>query len=344
MEKERRCSWKRVALIILCVVLALILAVMVTVTVWADKSFRKIRRLDASQETWTQQEIEAASEPTDPIIPGFTGPVLKPEEVEWGTGEPAPEIGHEDEIVNILLIGQDRRPGESRARSDAMILCTFNLDKKTLVLTSFQRDTYVQYPEGYRDQKLNAAYQWGGMPMLNETLELNFGIHVDGNFEVDFNRFMNVIDLAGGVDINLTNAEVEYMINHGHWVSPGLQHLDGEEALTYARIRKIDNDFGRTNRQRKVIQSLLQSCKSSSPQTLLNLMDAALPMLATDMTDQEIVALVMDILPILKDLKVTSQQIPAKGTYQSGYVDGHYVLLMDLEANRAVLQETLLGK
>lgn len=330
--------------IALCVILAVMLAGLLGIAVCLNSLFGRISRLEANVTPLSSEEISRLEQQTDPVDPGDTRPVLAPEDVVWDT-QPAPTIGQEDYIVNILLIGQDRRPGEGRQRSDAMILCTINLDEKTMVLTSFLRDTYVRYPEGYRDNRLNAAYQWGGMPLLNETLELNFGIHVDGNVEVDFNSFVDLVDMLGGVNISLTEKEAAWLNKGNGWsLGSGMQELNGEKALAYARIRKLDSDFGRTNRQRKIIVSLVQSCKNSSAKTLRGALETALSMVATDMTDRQIMALAMDILPILKDLTITTQHIPAEGAYTSARIRGMSVLVPDLEENRKILQQSLKGK
>ncbi len=112
--------------------------------------------------------------------------VLNPEDVEWN-GEKFEAVNN-DGLVNILLIGQDRREVKSRQRSDAMILCRFNPETNKLSMISFLRDLYVQIP-GYEDNRLNAAYAYGGFELLKETLALNFGITVDGCLESDFEGF-----------------------------------------------------------------------------------------------------------------------------------------------------------
>lgn len=346
-EQKKKSRGKRIALTVLCVLLVLVLVAAIGIGLllnWVFGSMRKPDNTPMSSEEIHQDILQN----TDPVDPGYTGAELHPDDI-WTTpadSTPAPTEPPkaEKKIINILLIGQDRRPGEGRCRSDAMILCSICLEDKTLVLTSFQRDTYVQYPEGYSDHKLNSAYQWGGMPLLNETLELNYGIQVDGNIEVDFNRFTQIVDMLGGVDVYLTQAEADWMSRGGNSISPGAQHLNGKMALSYARIRKLDNDFGRTNRQRKVIMSLLNSCKGSSVTTLTNLVKEALPMIATDMSEKEILSLTADLIPILKDLQITSQSIPAKGTYTSARVKGMYVLIPDLEANRNILRQTIYGE
>ena len=347
-KQKKKWTGKRISLTVLCVVLALLLAVAIAAAVALSWMFGKLGKVDntpMSQEQIQQDIIRN----TDPVDPNFTGVELDPDQV-WqtkpNTTTPAATqpLKSEKEVLNILLIGQDRRPGEGRARSDSMILCSIDIKQKTVVLTSFQRDTYVRFPDGHADHKLNSAYQWGGMPLLDETLKLNFGVEIDGNIEVDFNRFTQLIDLVGGVDIALTDAEAAWLIRGGNSVVPGMNHLTGEEALNYARIRKLDNDFGRTNRQRKVITSVLQSCKSASVSTLMDLLNTALPMIATDMSEKEIMDLAMDLIPILPELKiVASQSIPAKGTYESARVKGMYVLVADMQANMDILNETIYG-
>lgn len=345
---KKKWSGKRITLTVLCVVLTMVLAVAIFAAVALNWMFGKIGKPDNTP--MSEDEIlQDIIKNTDPVDPNFTGAELDPEQI-WQTkpSQTTPAVTQpsqkEKDVINILLIGQDRRPGEGRARSDSMILCSLNLKEKTLVLSSFQRDTYVRFPDGHADHKLNSAYQWGGMPLLDETLELNYGIHIDGNIEVDFNRFTQLIDLAGGVDIYLTDAEANWLLKSGNTVMPGMNHLSGEEALNYARIRKLDNDFGRAGRQRKVIISLLQSCKSSSVSTLIDLLETALPMITTDMSDKQIMDLALDLIPILGDLQITSQSIPAKGTYESARVKGMYVLVVDMEANREILYNTIYGE
>ena len=256
--------------------------------------------------------------------------------------EDAELLESNDNIINILLIGQDRRPGEGRQRSDSMILCTINTEKKTLIMTSFLRDMYVDIPDwngrSYQDNRLNVCYALGGMGMLNTALEKNFGIQVDHNMEVDFSGFKNIVSLFGGVSINLTKAEAEYL---GQGLKEGVNFLTPDQALSYSRIRYIDSDFGRTNRQRKVIMSLFSSVKNMSVSELTNLVTTILPMVTTNMSDADITNYMMKILPILSELQITTQYIPVDGSYRSVYIRGMAVLVPDLPTNIAVLKKTL---
>ena len=191
---------------------------------------------------------------------------LDPDSIVWDGDR---YKGSDEHLINILLVGQDRRPGEGRQRSDTMILCSFNPETNELSMISFLRDLYVQIP-GYSDNRMNAAYVFGGFPLLKATLYQNFGVTVDGCFEVDFSGFKKIIDIVGGVDIYLTAAEAKIV---GDGAKEGMCHLDGDHALIYSRIRKIDSDFQRTSRQRKVLTAIFNNVKSCSVPELLDLVD-----------------------------------------------------------------------
>lgn len=252
----------------------------------------------------------------------------------------------ENSTRNILLIGQDRLEEESRARSDAIILCTFHKKDKTLTMTSFLRDLYVQIP-GQQNNRINAAYTAGGMKLLRETLEENFGISVDGAVEVDFSAFTKIIDLLGGVTLELRQDEAD-VINKSTAgnLTEGRQLLNGKQALAYARIRKLDadGDFSRTSRQRKLLETLIRTCRSGSISTLLALAREILPMVTTDMTKKELMGYALELLPTLSQLQIQGQHIPAEGTYSYKKIRGMSVLVPDLEAARQLLQDTINGK
>ena len=331
----------RVLLTVLCVVLGLILSLLIGATLFVDSFLDRINRFDTELPTLSQEEVDSILAETDPAEEEYTGEVLAPEDVTVPT-VPAEEIETEDHIVNILLIGQDRRPNQGRQRSDAMILCTINTEKKTLVMTSFLRDLYVQLPEyngqKYYNNRLNVNYVIGGMQMLNDCLKLNFGVDVDHNIEVDFSGFENIVDLMGGVDIELTEGEAWYV---GQGARAGMNHLNGAQALTYSRIRAIGTDFGRTNRQRTVLNALLNKAKDLSLTELTDLANNIIPMITTDMSNTEIIKYVMDFFPILSELEVTTQHVPADGHYYGANIAGMSVLVPDYDAVIDMLKETI---
>ena len=342
MAKKKKRSGFRVLKIIFCSLLALVLAAMAGFTLVAKQLLDNINYIaPGSQETMSSEEILEflAQQATDEIDPDAE--VLTDEAIDWG--ENTTSIGQSEEIVNLLLIGQDSS-GNTRSRSDVMILCTFNKNTNTLVLTSFMRDLYVQIP-GHGNSKLNHTYAWGGMELLNETLEYNFGIHVDGNIEVNFNRFTDLIQLLGGVDIELRSDEAAYInksVGYGSLTS-GTQHLDGKQALTYARIRKLDGagDFGRTERQRKLLLSLIDEFKDSDLSTVLNLLNEGMACLSTDMTQTQLVSYATDLFPRLSGATIVSQRIPADGAYTLATASGMSVIKADMDAARQLLEDTL---
>lgn len=347
MKKEKP-GCARVFMIIVCILLGLILAGMITITIFGTALANHLLNLvnraeDMPQETLTQQQIDDLMN-EETIAPESTNaPVVKEEDVDWGSQEEAP-IETSDNVVNILLIGQDAREGEGRSRSDSMILVTFNKSRKTITMTSFLRDMYVQIP-GYSDNKLNITYALGGMELLNQTLEHNFGVQVDGNVEVDFSHFADVIDLLGGVDMELRYDEASYInLGTGRYVlGSGMQHLDGEQALFYSRIRHLDADadFSRTNRQRKVINALIEQFRNTKLTTLLGLLDDLLPMITTDLSNKEMIDLAKDLFPMLADCTIVSQRVPADGMYYFATIKQMSCIVADMDAARDLLEETL---
>ncbi len=265
-----------------------------------------------------------------------TDNILNPEDIEWN-GDKFEALNN-DGLVNILLIGQDKREGESRQRSDAMILCSFNPETNKLSMISFLRDLYVQIP-GYEDNRLNAAYAYGGFDLLKETLELNFGISVDGCLESDFEGFEKIIDTVGGVDIELTAKEAEIV---GNGVTEGVCTLNGEQALTYARIRKIDSDFQRTARQRKIMGAVFEKAKTYTLPELAMFFSEILPLMATDMTEDEIMTLALTLASSFSEIKISSYIVPAEGTCKNAVIRGMAVLVPDLYKIKKLIFEEYL--
>ena len=260
----------------------------------------------------------------------YTGTTMKPESITVKKVQPIVA----DNLINILLVGQDRQPGQGRQRSDTMILCSYNPETNEVSLISFLRDLYVSIPGGYSNNRLNAAYAFGGFPLLYNTLKENFGVTVNGGVEVDFGGFIELVDLIGGVDIYLTAKEAPYVSSN---CTEGVNHLNGRKALNYARIRKIDSDFGRTNRQRTLILAVFEKLRHSDINTLTNLVNTAASMVTTDMTKGSITSLVTAFLPKIATLKINTYAVPFDGSYKSTYVRGMAVLVPQNEVIREKL-------
>ena len=247
----------------------------------------------------------------------------------------------EGNVVNIMLIGQDRRPGEERARSDSMILVTMNKEKGTIQLTSFMRDLYVQIP-GYLDTRLNAAYRYGGTDLMNETFKVNFGLEIDGNVMVDFDEFTEIIEILGGVTLDISSAEAKYMNNSSkNHFSAGSNYFNAEDALTFTRMRyAAGGDYGRTDRQRRVIMAIAYSLRDADLMTIFNLIDQVLPHIVTNLTDAQIVEYATTGLGILAGGgQIETFRIPQDDAHYNANIRGMSVLVPDLEMCREDLEE-----
>lgn len=264
----------------------------------------------------------------------------------------------EDGVVNVLLIGNDSRENGEDGRSDAMILLSVSSRTKTIYMTSLLRDMYVQIP-GHDDNRLNAAYSFGGAELLMETVEKNFDIPVNRYVQVNFEAFANLVDAVDGVELELTEKEVEYV--NGYLVEynmlldrpqgtdnldpsvSGLIHLNGPQALAYCRNRYLGTDFGRTERQRKVLEAVIRKL----PKTLLTngpqLVEGLMPNLTTNLTQNECFRLSLMAAKLLSyDIEASS--IPQPGTYQDATIRKMAVLQIDFEANRQYLKKQLYGE
>lgn len=335
---------KRTMLTVLCIVLALVLVAMLGLTVYAEYLMTRMNYIDKEQQvTLSDDEIASIENETDATEEGYTGIVVDEDDIQWSDFEQ--EITGES-ILNILLVGQDAGSLQTGyGRTDSMILCTFNTVKNTLTMTSFMRDMYVQIP-GYADNRINTAYALGGVNLLNETLYVNFGVVIDANVIVDFTQFADIIDLLGGVEIELTSAESAHINKYakgGGNTTAGVQILNGAEALAYARTRKVgaDGDFGRTNRQRVLLNSLIQAYKNKPLTEMLSLMDDILPMVTTDMTKSEITGYVMELFPMLAGFEIVTQRIPVDGGYYSAMIREMAVLVPNMDVNRQALIDSL---
>lgn len=331
---------KRITLIVMSVILAVVLVVLVVATAYMESVLNLINRKPDDSTMSSDEYKEFLENQTETMDSNFTGESINPDDVQWG--ENGDKIENAAHIINIMLVGQDRLPGQGRQRSDVMILCTLDTKTSELTMTSFMRDMYVPI-SGYKDNKMNATYAFGGMKLLSKCLEENFSVRVDGVVEVDFGGFVDLIDLVGGVEIELSNSEANYLVQRGHEATPGWNVLYGEVALEHARNRTVGNgDFSRTERQREVIDAMIKKCKGMSLTQLNGLLTKALPMITTNLSNKEIMNYLVDVFPMLSNLQIHTQQIPAEGTYKYAYFDhAGSVLLPDLDANREILKEIL---
>jgi LCP family protein required for cell wall assembly len=180
--------------------------------------------------------------------------------------------------VNILLLGSDRRPGESEpSRTDALIIAHVDPERHRIALLSLPRDLMVEIP-GYGQTRINSANVWGetygapggGLPLARKTIEHLLGISIDYVIYVDFEGFIGAIDAAGGVIVDVPKElyDPEFpTMDYGYTVAhflPGPQRMDGATALMYSRIRHPDSDFARMRRQQQVLVGVLASMRDQN--------------------------------------------------------------------------------
>lgn len=339
---------KRVGLILLVVLLVLLAVAAAAGFVYYNSVLNKMNHVEVEKIDYAQlvteasepEETEGAEDPTEAITVPAT--------------EPA--VATSEDFVNFLVVGQAGRVGETERFADSMILVTVNKFDKTVTLTSMLRDSFVK-PPNYKGHefgriKLTTVYHLGSfytdgsiagsMELMNMTLFRNFGIEVDHNFEVDFDIFVKTINTIGGISLELTEAEANYLnkeADHTYQtVTPGKNCLYGGAALAYARMRKAegdaDSDIVRTERQRKLVEAVFKELRRMSISELQELVNAVLPMITTSMTNAEITDMMVTMLPMISELTIQKGgTCPAntKGDMVDIYKDGmlHSILRFD---------------
>lgn len=261
------------------------------------------------------------------------------------------ELVYDQDVINLLLIGADKREKEtSIGRSDSTMIGTIDLKNKTLKLTTLMRDMYIEIP-GHGYNKFNAAYAFGGPKLTYETLANTFDVKLDGYIVVDMKIFRDVVDKIGGVDMELTEQEATYLqtayktSKHGETeVKAGMNNLTGYQALAYSRIRQdITGDFGRTDRQRKVIMSIYDKVMDLSIGDLTDLVFDSLSQITTDLDEAHVRSLLTSIVKMGK-VEIEQHRIPLEETYDTGRADGGmWVIYPDYDVNKAALQYFMFG-
>lgn len=248
-----------------------------------------------------------------------------------------------DEVTNILLIGVDRREADEASRSDTMMLLSIDSANKKIKLTSFMRDMWVDIPgEGYA--KINSSCVWGGPQLVMDTIEYNFNVDVDDYMLVDFDMFTKIVDGLGGVEVEVTEAEANFFGSGKRYAPPmkinsGNTVLNGEEALWYCRIRYLDDDFHRTERQRKVISAIISKATETSPQDLIQIAKDVMPHIETSISQSELMKLAFGALISYIHYDIEQQQIPADDTWEYGTRQTQSVILIDVEKNKNALYD-----
>lgn len=267
------------------------------------------------------------------------------------------QLLQDSKVLNVMLFGEDNSDGDEHGRTDTMIMMSIDNWHKKLKLTSFQRDTYVYIP-GYGQNKINAAYTYGGPKLTIETIETNFGIKIDRYAVVDFDSFIEIIDTLGGIDMEVTQDEIDY-INYQMYKNeqvdnpktitsaPGMVHLNGQEALWYARNRGLStnedgneigidgDDWDRTSRQRKLLEKMFNDLKGADLTKIVSIVSSVGPMVTTNLKKDEITALVSHA-PTYLTYTVEQSYVPTEGLwyYENNTPAGSVIAIADMNKQR----------
>jgi len=266
------------------------------------------------------------------------------------SGVHAPRMG----VTNVLIIGVDNEAVQSDSgRSDTILLLSIDRTRGKLKLTSFLRDSWLQQPNG-NSNRLNAAFSGGGPALLAQTISQNFDVRIDHYVQLSFTAFEALIDAIGGISVPITPEEAVFLCNTtrlGRQIGreemrrqmneDGAVKMNGEQALIYSRIRKLDNDFKRTERQRKVF-GIAAAKMLKSPFSLLLKANKVLPHIKTDMSRTGVAALTT-ALPVYLTFDIEQMHVPVDGSWQSATRNGAAVITLDISKNTQALREFIYG-
>ena len=328
----------RIFLIILAVILVIAVGAVAAGAIYYNRMMNKMNIIELPEDTYVYTEETQLTEATEATV---EAEAVNAETTEATTVVTEPPKATAEDIINVLVVGQSSRAGEESRMADTTMLVSINTFDGTVTVFSVLRDSYVKLPD-YKGHVCGRAkftvcyglgYNWGGtagaMEMTNICMRDNFGVEVDYNVEIDFESFIRVVDLMGGIEVELTQAEADYLNKDDLYVlydvEPGLQYLDGMAALSYARMRKAegdnDSDIKRSARQRLVIEKLLEKVRYLSLSDLQSVADTLLPEITTTMTPGDIVTTLTRILPVLKDVKIVGATIPYDKTGWGEIID-----------------------
>lgn len=248
--------------------------------------------------------------------------------------------------VNILVVGVDRRGTQGRANADVVMIGTLDKKNGRLKLTSLLRDLYVPIP-GFENARLNSAAAKGGMPLLMHTVNEALQLDIENYVLVDFSMFEKIINKLGGVTVHMSAAEisaandniaglnkqrgVSYLWDGFIFANPGNVQLNGKQALGYVRIRKIDSDFGRTNRQFQLLNAVFAKFKGKNAIEQYDLIVDVLSNVETDLSAAQLIEYGVAALS-LDTGGLMHQTVPMEGLYQNGKVNRSFVFLFDMPA------------
>lgn len=280
----------------------------------------------------------------------INGKIYAPSPKDFFTSEEQKEAAEYEEehgIINILLVGLDGRDKEEDSRTDSIILATLDTNNRRVKLTSFMRDMYVPIP-GHKDNRINSAFFMGGPELMMQTLNSDFGLNIQYYASIDFRAFQKLVDTFNGVEVEVKDYEIKEINKYIKEINgskstlietPGVQKLNGQQALSYCRIRKVgNNDFERTERQRRVLGELIKKARKVSLVKLPELFSSIIPYVKTNMPTTKLMNIGYTAYKF-GNSPVDSLRIPYDGTFEGRKIYGMEVLVGDLEKNATIIDK-----
>lgn len=252
-------------------------------------------------------------------------------------------------ILNVLLLGTDSQSAGDSGRTDTILLLSVDARNKKLKITSLMRDMWVRIP-GYSEDRLNAAYTHGGARVTINTIKYNFGIGIDRYVLVDFDNFEKIVDTIGGIEIDLTPFEVNYINKNSGDINllkgSGTMHLTGRQALTHSRNRdSIGSDYDRTERQRNVMKAIFEKSRNLNIGQITKLISTIAPLITTNFKPGEITKLASRSLTYLS-FPIYQFRLPTDSNVRNETIDSKMVLVINdmQKARRDLTQFIYEGK
>lgn len=338
-KKKKVSNKSRNILIALLAVLAVLIAVVVFILTRSKPDPRSGQDPDFSNIDFNDEETLGADETVDPEAPTVNTEIadqlLEPIENN--------ELTKDAGWLHYLLLGVDGT-GYKSGRSDAIIVLSVNKEEQRVVLSSIPRDTFV-YIEGKGFAKVNGAYAAGGADLAVRTFEDNFDIDIENYFVVNFDSLPKIVDLVGGVTLTLTDAEAHHMGDqYAAWgLEGGTQKLNGKEVLAYCRVRKIDSDYKRNDRQFNALMAIYAAVKNMSYDKYVGLAKIAFDEMYSDMVVGNMLVLLKDVMDICSVSEIEHMKLVDSEHSRAGMFRNSSIVMMDNLTDTVIRWREALG-
>ena len=360
LPEEEKKKKSKVGRIILWILLGMLIALILLAVGFGIHTYIKLKGMNEGAAPFEPVE-NMPSGYSEIVTPNVTlVPVLSPDDIDItvdydididpieSTDDPIFVTNPKDEnIVNILMIGTDAR-GSERGRTDSMMLVSYNRATNEAKLISFLRDSWVYSPGRSGWNRLNTAYFYGGTGLLINTININFDLDIQYYMKVNFSSLERITDKLGGIDLELSEREVDYINNNGGELEDkgaGWYRLNGKQTLIHARNRKIGNgDWSRAKRQRQVMFAFLnRAMQEKSVGSLTSLVYSLMDDVETNLTPAQLISLAVDVV-FGSELQLQNRSVPFEDTWEYAWEGRMAVIHVDLEKNAKLLNEYLYGE